>query len=172
METLKHIWEIIAPYFSGGVAGAIIGVIIIPFLKGTITKTTAKLNIDALLEKQDEAIENGVNKAVDRVKDITFKQSIQPLVESELKKVGEAANAQVADSVKSIRESNAAVLAAMKALGAYFDDSTVSEEKKAAFHEIIESAEKACMTEVETYAEIDPVQVARKDRKRYGGTAR
>ena len=48
METLRKIWDIIAPYFTGGLASGIIAVFIIPLVKGMLTKATSKLNVEGL----------------------------------------------------------------------------------------------------------------------------
>lgn len=160
MEKLKAFWEVIAPYFSGGLAGMLITCIVIPIIKGVLTKATAKLNVDALLEKQTNAIDGAVNKAVERVQGVTLSHSIQPLVESELKRVGEIANEQVKDSVKALCEQNAALLAVLKAQAAYFDDSIVSDEKKAALRDAIKAADGVfAPTAVESVAEIAPEEV-------------
>lgn len=169
MNTIKQIYEIIAPYFAGGIVGIIVTVIIIPFIKGKITKASSGIN--ALLEKHDKVVIDSTNEAVDRIKDITFKQSIQPLVESELVKVGEAANAQIEKSVKELTESNARVLGVLEALGAYFDDSIISDEKKAAFHSALDEAKNAAVTEVSTEAVIIPVE-EKKTVKKGGGITR
>lgn len=140
METLRKIWELIAPYFSGGVAGALITAIVIPIIKGMLTKATAKLNIEGMLEKQNAAVDNAVDKAVDKVKTLAFKQSIQPLVESELEKVTEKANGYIEEQVSDLRKSNERIVTAIAALGAYFEDSIVPDAKKAAFAEAIAAA--------------------------------
>ena len=160
METLNNIWEAIKPYFSGVTVGAIISCILLPLVKGMITKATEKFNIEELLNKQNSAIDGAVEKSVDRIKDITFKQSIQPLVESELKKVGEAANAQVENSVAELRTGNAKILCVLKALSAYFDDSIISDEKKEAVAVAIKDAESALNTTVETTAVIEEEKTA------------
>lgn len=170
MNTIKHIWEIIAPYFAGGIVGGIITVFIIPIIKGKITKAASGVN--ALLEKHDAIVKESVNEAVERVKDISFKQSIQPLVESELQKVGEAANAQIENSVKEVVASNARVLGVLEALGAYFDDSVaVTESKKAAFRSALDKAKTFNKTEVITEAVIAPVE-EKKTVKKGGGITR
>lgn len=152
METLRKIWEMIAPYFSGGVAGVLITCVIIPIMRGMLTKATAKLDIEGLLKKQNDAIEGAVNKAVDKVQTISFKQSIQPLVESELVKITEKANEYIEGQVAELRDSNEKIVAALSALGAYFEDSIVPDAKKAAFAEAIAAA-KAPVTEQEIVVE-------------------
>ena len=152
METLRKIWEMIAPYFSGGVAGVLITCVIIPIMRCMLTKATAKLDIEGLLKKLNDAIDGAVNKAVDKVQTISFKQSIQPLVESELEKVTEKANEYIEGQVADLRESNEKIVAALSALGAYFEDSIVPDAKKAAFAEAIAAA-KAPVTEQEIVVE-------------------
>ena len=152
METLRKIWELIAPYFSGSLAGAIIACIVLPFIKGTITKTTEKLNVQGIMDKVYSAIDDAVNKAVDRIKNLAFKQSIQPIVKSELEKVTERANSYIEGEVSDIRDGNDKIVAALSALGAYFDDSIVPDAKKQAFYAAIASA-KSPVTEQEITVE-------------------
>lgn len=157
METLKHIWELIAPYFSGSLAGAIIACIVLPFIKGTITKTTEKLNVQGIMDKVYSAIDDAVNKAVDRIKNLSFKQSIQPIVKSELEKVTEKANDYIKTEIGALQESNDKIVIVLAALGAYFDDSIVSDTKKQAFYAALESA-KAPVTEQEITVQETPVE--------------
>lgn len=161
METLRKIWELIAPYFSGGVAGALITVIVIPIIKGMLTKTTAKLNIEGIIEKQNAAIDEAVDKAVDKVKTLGFKQSIQPLVESELKKVAENANGYIEGEVGELKASNERIISVLAALGAFFDDSIIPEAKKEAFAAAIKAAQAPVVEQeisVQEVAEETPVK--------------
>lgn len=140
METLRNLWEQISPLVSGGVVGIILSVIIIPIIKGMLTKQTAKLNVESLLEKQNKAIEEGVNKAVDKVKGLAFTQSIQPMCESELKKITEEANLYIDKNIKDLQESNNRIVVALMAFSDYFEDSLVPDTKKIALREALEAA--------------------------------
>lgn len=139
MEALRHFWEIAAPYFGiTGIFGFIASCILFPLIRGKVQK--ASMGFDRALAENNKKVEECFSACVDRVKDISFKQSIQPLVESELEKVNERASAYVEKEVTALRKSNEQLLAAVAAMGAFFDDSYISEEKKAAFAAAIAAA--------------------------------
>lgn len=165
MEALHNIWNWALPV--GGITlGALILIALGLFakgaIKGAVAKVFSKVNVDAAIARQTEAIDSAVNKAVDRVKEVTFLHSIQPLVESELAKVGEAANEQLEKRIEEMRRENASLLAVIESVACYFDDSIVSEEKKEACRAAIASAKsifadksvqgEVTVADVETYA--------------------
>lgn len=159
MEVLKNIWNWVLPIGGGATVGAILLAIFIPLIKAGVAKMFEKINIDGAIKKQSDAIDGAVNKAVERVQGVSFTHSIQPLVESELMKVGEAANEQIKTQISEMHKENAALLAVLKAQAAYFDDSIVSDEKKAALHNAIDTAEKIFVTPLaESTAEIAEVE--------------
>lgn len=138
METFNKIWKIIQPYLTGITLGGIVSCLFYCLFKYGFTKTLNKVDTKKL---EDKAVE----KAQESVKTTTFKTNIQPLVESELKKVVETAtkNYQTLNDElrKDTQESYEKLLACLEALGNYFDDSiAVSNAKKDAFHSAIEVA--------------------------------
>ena len=82
MEIINQVWVWIASAVGGISLTSIITAIIYGCLKSAFNKTISKINVQKIA---DQATEKGVEK----VKKISFTHSIQPLVESELKKVNE-----------------------------------------------------------------------------------
>lgn len=155
MESLRQIWEAIAPSLGvGGAIGLFITVFVIPYLKGKVTKVST--GFESALAKYEKKVEETSAKAADeavaKIKNIAFKQTIQPLVKSELEKVTEHANEYLTETIAELQECNNRLLDVIAALGAYFDDSLVPEAKKQAFAAAIEAA-KPKVREVELYWE-------------------
>ena len=71
-----------------------------------------KINVEKIA---DEATKKGV----DKIKTMSFKQSIQPLAESELKKITETANAYIDKSLKDVQEKYDHLIAIIEKLSAY-----------------------------------------------------
>lgn len=140
MENLQNIWNWVLPIGGGLTVGAIIVTIGLFILKATFNKAIAALGIDKFVKKVEDTQHEASDKAVERIKEISFKQSIQPIVESELEKVTEKANGYIEGQVSDLRESNERIVTAIAALGAYFEDSIVPDAKKAAFAEAIAAA--------------------------------
>ena len=82
MEILSQIWVWIGTAIGGVSLAGIISAIIYGSLKGAFNRTISKINVQKIAEQATE-------KGVDKVKKISFTHSIQPIVESELKKVNE-----------------------------------------------------------------------------------
>lgn len=138
METFNKIWKAIYPYVSGITIGGIVSCLFYCLFKHGFTKTLNKVDTKKI---EDKAVE----KAQESVKTTTFKTNIQPLVESELKKVVETATKSFEtlnnDLRKDTQESYEKLLACIEALGNYFDDSiAVSQAKKDTFYNAIEVA--------------------------------
>ena len=97
IESIQQIWDIIAPYVTGTTIGSIVMIAVTTIIKSAIAK---------LGKKQDEVFSSKVvakevsNEMKDEIKNISFEQTIQPLVESELKKVIEAANEYIKQQLK------------------------------------------------------------------------
>ena len=148
MEVLKNIWNYVLPVGGGLTVGGILIAIGVLVVKLIIKKVDKKLDIDGALKRQEENADNLANKTVDRIKEVTFTHSIEPLVKSEMQRVYESANENVKQGLAEVHKENAAILAVIEAQAAYFDDSIVSEEKKATLHAAIENAKKIMETPV------------------------
>ena len=163
MEKLRAFWDIIAPYISGGLMGGIVTMVILPFIRGKITKGFAKINFDGFLKDMRAILVDEAEKALERLKGVVLTHSIEPLVLSEMQKVHESANAQVKATCDKIHAENAALLNVFAAQAAYFDDSTVGSEKKAALHAAIEDAQALfAPVTVESVVEVAEVEEAPK----------
>lgn len=163
MEALRNFWEAIAPYFGvTGVLGFIGTCILLPLLRGKVQK--ASLGFDASLKRCEAVVKEAADKAaadaVSRIQRLSFEQSIQPLAESELKKITEAANEQVKDSTGALMESNEKIVTALAALGAFFEDSIVPDAKKAAFAEALKEAQAAAIANKPVTQGVEVAEIA------------
>ena len=116
MEWLNNLWNTIAPYVSGISIAGILSAVIYGVLRGAFNKTISKINVKDISEKATE-------KGIEKIKEVSFKQSIQPLVESELKKITEQANAYIKDELNEVNENYKNLIACIEALAKYFDNS-------------------------------------------------
>lgn len=135
MDILNEVWATIAPYFTGVTVAGVLSTIIYGVLKGAFNKTISKINVEKISETATE-------RGIDKIKNISFTQTIQPLVESELKKVTEQANEYIKNELKTVETKYDNLVAVIKNLSAYFDNSIgVSEEAKGKLKEAIAKAE-------------------------------
>ena len=152
MEILSEIWIWIGSAFGGVSIAAIVSAVIYGCLKGAFNRTISKLNVKKIA---DEATKQGVEK----VKKISFTQSIQPLVESELKKITEEANHYIDKGLAETQAKYDKLIAVIEKLAAYFDNSigvsdTAKEELKQA---IADAKEEPIEKEQEIILESEPV---------------
>lgn len=157
MEALRSFWEAVAPYFGvTGVLGFIATCILLPLLRGKMQKVGS--GFDASLKRFEETVKDAADKAADgaveRIKTLSFKQSIQPLVQSELKKVTERANEYIEGEVVELKASNEQIIAVLAALGAFFDDSIIPDSKKEAFAAAIKAAQSPVTEQEITVQEV------------------
>ncbi len=114
---------------------AIIGAVIWFTLKAAFNRTIRKINIDKIVEV-------AIEKAVDRIKNVSFKHNIQPIVMSEIKKLGEEIRAEVEKQYEEIKSDNQKLVNIAEKQASYFDDSIVSDDKKKALKEAINDAKQ------------------------------
>lgn len=125
MEMFNEIWVWVVSLLGGISLSSIITAILYGCLKGAFNKTISKINVQKIA---DQATEKGVEK----VKKISFTHSIQPLVESELKKVNEHSVEVLKKELLDVKEKYDKVINILDKFAAYFDNSIgVPEEKKA-----------------------------------------
>lgn len=137
-EILQEIWNTIAPYVAGGTLGSTILVSVVLILRAAICK-----KIDGVKESvNNKVIANDVSKdLLEKIKNISFEQDIQPIVQSELKKVTEEANTYLKQQLKETQEGYNKLLNCVEKLAMYFDNSIgVSDEAKAELKNAIELA--------------------------------
>ena len=134
MEFLSQIWVWIIGILGGISYTGIIGAVIYGCLRGAFNKTISKINTEKIVEEV-------VNKAVDKVKSVSFKQNIQPLVESELMKVNEKSNEHIELAYAKVKAKIDKLVNVMENLASYFDNSiAVTDEAKEKLHKSIAEA--------------------------------
>jgi hypothetical protein len=133
MEILNQIWVWVVAVF-GFIAGSGIVGVIIAFLPKLLANIVVK-KIDIKKEQ-----EKGFNEGVAQVKKVTFKHSIQPVVESELVKVTEKVDERIIKQNKEIKEQYNRIINVLDKFMAYFENSMVSDEKKAELREALKEA--------------------------------
>lgn len=142
MEELTNIWNMIAPYVAGGTLGGTILISVILVLRSALCKRIDSVKETFNEKKVTENVSNNVLAGVkEEIKSISFEQNIQPLVQSELKKVTEQANEYLKQQLKETQEGYNKLLNCVEKLSAYFDNSIgVSDEAKAELKQAIEEA--------------------------------
>lgn len=139
MEFLNEIWVWIMSAVGGLSLSAIISAIIYGCLKGAFNKTISKINVESIADKATE-------KGVERVKKVSFTHNIQPLVESELKKINEHSVEVLKKELADVQAKYDNVINILDKLACYFDNSIgVAEEKKADLKQAIAKAQNKPM---------------------------
>ena len=133
MEIFNEIWVWLVAALGGISMTSIITAVIIGCLKGAFNKIISKINVEKIAD-------DATNKGIEKVKKISFEQSIQPIVESELKKITEAANEYIKTSLIETQKRYDKIIAVLEKFYAYFDDSLVSETKKQELKQALEEA--------------------------------
>lgn len=151
INSIKTIWNNIAPYVAGISIGGIISCVFYCLFKFGFNKALNKIDTTKMENKC-------INAAKQEVKETTFKVSIQPVVLSEVKKICEEikedANNKLIESNTAIYDRLTKLENVVIALGNYFDDSIgVSESKKEAFHNAVEELNTKTETEKEVVVE-------------------
>lgn len=133
MEVLNEIWVWLVAALGGVTLTGVIAAVITGCLKGAFNKTISKINVEKIAE-------DATNKGIDKVKKISFEQSIQPICESELKKITEAANDYIKKALAETQKGYDNIIAVLEKFYAYFDDSLVSETKKQELRQALDEA--------------------------------
>ena len=120
MEELTAVWQYIVPIFSGITLAGIVSAVIYACLKGAFSRLINKINVKEIAKK---ATDEGVERSLEKIKDVSFKQSIQPLVESELKKIEEMAKQTSKEELVKVQEQYNKLLDIIEAFAHYFDNS-------------------------------------------------
>lgn len=151
MEILNEIWVWIVSALGGVSLAGVISAAIYGCLKGAFSKTIAKINVEKIA---DEATEKGIEK----VKNVSFSHSIQPIVESELKKINEYSVEVVQKELSEVKAEYKTLIDIIKKLSAYFDNSIgVSETAKQELKQAIAQAENE-PTEPTSFVVTDKVE--------------
>ena len=133
MEIFNEIWVWLGTALGCVSITSIIIAVITGRLKGAFNKIISKINVEKIAD-------DATNKGIEKVKKISFEQSIQPIVESELKKITEAANEYIKTSLVETQKRYDKLIAVLEKFYAYFDDSMVSETKKQELKQALEEA--------------------------------
>ena len=140
MEILNQVWVWLVSAIGGISVAGIITSIIYGSLKGAFNKAISKINVEKISEQATE-------KGIERVKKITFTHSIQPIVESELKKVNEYSVEILKTYMEETAKKYENVLNVLDKLSAYFDNSIgVSENAKNELKQAIAEAKNEPIT--------------------------
>lgn len=171
MEELTNIWNMIAPYVAGGTLGGTILITCLLILRSAILRRIDKSDQKFNQKEVTTDVTSGVLAGVkEEIKSISFEQNIQPLVQSELKKVTEQANEYLKQQLKETQEGYDKLLNCLEKLSAYFDNSIgVSDEAKAELKQAIEEAkvpvEPANTFETKVVVEEQPKEIVIETKK-------
>lgn len=140
METIFNVWQTVWAWVIGIIGGIGFGTLIAFILKTVLTgigkKIAEKIALKDLYDKTLEESKKGL-------KQITFKQSIEPLVVSELEKVNERVDARLTNELADLKHQNALMLKALQKFASFFDDSyMVNAEKKEQLKQVFEEYNK------------------------------
>lgn len=134
MEILHSLSSWIIGILGGISITAVVGYLLWTAIKGIINRIFSTQNIKRIYQQTSK-------DAIEEVKTISFEQSIQPALESELVKVTEAANKYIERSYKEFSIKLDKLTKILIGLVEYFDNSVgVPEEAKAKLHESIKDA--------------------------------
>ena len=169
MEILNQVWVWLVSAIGGISVAGIITSIIYGSLKGAFNKAISKINVEKISEQATE-------KGIERVKKITFTHSIQPIVESELKKVNEYSVEILKTYMEETAKKYENVLNVLDKLSAYFDNSIgVSENAKNELKKAIAEAKNEPITaesvvvdeniKEPTIETVEPIKTAKKPTK-------
>lgn len=151
MEILNQIWVWLGTALGGVSLAGIISAIIYGALKGAFNKTISKINVAQIAEQATE-------KGVEKVKKVSFSHSIQPIVESELKKINEHSVEVIKIYLEEVGKKYDNVINILEKLSAYFDNSIgVSETAKQELRETIANS-KTSENSVESIVEEEIIE--------------
>ena len=135
MEILNEIWVWIVSALGGVSLAGVISAAIYGCLKGAFSKTISKIDVEKIAK-------DATDKGIDKVKAVSFSHSIQPLVESELKKINEMSVEVVKKELNEVKAEYKTLINIVKKLSAYFDNSIgVSDTAKQELRQAIAEAE-------------------------------
>ena len=143
MEFLNQLWQQIPPYLAGVSGCCILTAVISKVVIAGFEKLRKNIDIDATVQKC-------LDKTIEKTKEISFKQSIQPLVESELRKITEETGRYVEKYCGASDEKLAQIVKVLEKFSAYFDNSIgIPDSAKQELKDAIAEA-KGLPTSVET----------------------
>lgn len=154
-EILKQILNWISLFLGSALGGAVFGGIISGFFKGKTEKLISSINVKKIAE-------DTTSECVEKIKKVSFKQSIQPIVESGLEKVNEKADERLQKTIKELQNKNDKIIAILEKFIAYFDYSIgIPDKVKEEAHIAVREA-KEKEPEIEQEIKIEEVQDTKK----------
>ena len=142
MEILNEIWVWIVSALGGVSLAGVISAAIYGCLKGAFSKTISKIDVEKIAKDATDKADEATEKGIDKVKAVSFSHSIQPLVESELKKINELSVEVVKKELNEVKAEYKTLINIVKKLSAYFDNSIgVSDTAKQELKQAIAEAE-------------------------------
>lgn len=156
VEELQNVWNIISPYLTGITLGGIISCFFYAFFSGSIKKFINKIQIGDMVEKT-------VNETMEQIKDVAISIDLQPLIETELKKVVNVVDEKIQQAYETNNAKCDAIINCFEKLACYFDNSIgVSQENKEALHNAIDEAKNINKTETIESIDVKPIIVDKK----------
>ena len=153
MEVLNELWTWVASIVGGVSLAGIVTTVIYGSLKGAFNRTISKINVQKIA---DEATEKGIEK----VRKVSFSHSIQPLVESELKKINEKATEVLEAKLEEVNANYSRLVVCLEKLSAYFDNSIgVTDKAKEEMKEALANAKLPSKTVESVVAEEEVEEV-------------
>lgn len=143
MEYLNTLWDYLLPYLPIAI-NALISTIVPFIIKKLVDKKLSTIDAEKVANQATEACLN-------KIKDVGFKHSIKPMVESELIKIREEARQIVKEEIKDVVKGNNDIMDTLQALKTYFDDSAfISQDKKDNVQAIIDASKEEVTEPVES----------------------
>ena len=140
MEFLSEIWVWIVSALGGISLAGIITAVIYGCLKGAFNRTISKINVQKIADQ-------ATAKGVERVKEVSFTHSIQPIVESSLVEINEKATKKKKKQTEKVSDKYDKIINILDKLACYFDNSIgVADEKKAELKQAIAEAKNEQIT--------------------------
>ena len=156
MEVFREIWTIIGPHVIAFLTNGTFFGIVFALLRAKFNKAINNVDREKIVEAVAEIVVKEDKKYIDeKLKTITYKQSIEPLCKSEFIKLQEINDEKLKELNSEVLNKFDKILTVNEKLALYFDDSLVSNEKKQALHEAIKNAK---VVEVPTEVEFNVVE--------------
>lgn len=128
-DWFNTVWGWVVSIVGGLSFAGIVTAIIYGCLKGGFAKAIQKINIEEIVK---ETSEKSVAEGVKRVKSITHKHDIQPLVEEKLKEIAKYTSEEQTKELKKLHEDHQKLVKILEGIASLYDDSFyVSDEVKA-----------------------------------------
>lgn len=121
-ELLRQILSWASLFLGSAMGGALVGGLISGIAKGKMEKIINKNNIKEISKET-------VDATVGQIKKISFNQSIQPVVESELEKINEKVDVKLRKQIYKLESQNEKIINILEKFIAYFDYSIGIPEK-------------------------------------------